>query len=116
MAAHDLEIRGAGNLLGKEQSGNVAAVGFELYAQMLEETVRELRGGVVQIQIEPDIQIGLPAYIPEAYIPDVNQRLVFYKKLANVEERTDLEELGYEMEDRFGPLPELVLALLEVMD
>ncbi len=116
LAAHDLEIRGAGNLLGKEQSGNVTAVGFELYAQMLEETVYELRGGQVKIQIEPDIRIGVPAYIPEAYIPDVNQRLVFYKKLANVEDRTELEELGYEMEDRFGPLPELVLALIEVMD
>jgi transcription-repair coupling factor (superfamily II helicase) len=116
LAAHDLEIRGAGNLLGKEQSGNVTAVGFELYAQMLEETVHELRGGQIKVQIEPDIHIGVPAYIPEAYIPDVNQRLVFYKKLANVEDRTELEELGYEMEDRFGPLPELVLALIEVMD
>ena len=116
LAAHDLEIRGAGNLLGKEQSGNVAAVGFELYAQMLEETVHELKGGKIKVQIEPDIQIGLPAYIPEAYIPDVNQRLVFYKKLANVEDRSELEELGYEMEDRFGTLPELVLALIEVMD
>jgi transcription-repair coupling factor (superfamily II helicase) len=103
LAAHDLEIRGAGNLLGKEQHGNVAAVGFELYAQMLEETVCELKGGAIQVQIEPDIQIGLPAYIPEAYIPDVNQRLVFYKKLANVNDRTDLEDLAYEMEDRFGP-------------
>jgi len=66
-------------LLGKEQHGNVAAVGFELYAQMLEETVRELKAALFKVQIEPDIQIGLPAYIPEAYIPDVNQRLVFYK-------------------------------------
>ncbi len=116
LAAHDLEIRGAGNLLGKEQSGNVAAVGFELYAQMLEETVAELRGGQIKVQIEPDIQLSIPAYIPEAYIPDVNQRLVFYKKLANVETRDELEELGQEMEDRFGPLPELVLSLIEVMD
>ena len=116
LAAHDLEIRGAGNLLGKEQSGNVAAVGFELYAQMLEETVAELRGGKIKVQIEPDIQLGIPAYIPEAYIPDVNQRLVFYKKLANVEAREELEELGEELEDRFGPLPELVLSLIEVMD
>jgi transcription-repair coupling factor (superfamily II helicase) len=116
LAAHDLEIRGAGNLLGREQHGNVAAVGFELYAQMLEETVRELKGGAIQVQIEPEIQIGLPAYIPEAYIPDVNQRLVFYKKLANVKDRTDLEDLAYEMEDRFGPLPELVLKFIEVMD
>lgn len=116
LAAHDLEIRGAGNLLGREQHGNVAAVGFELYAQMLEETVRELKGGEIQVQIEPEIQIGLPAYIPEAYIPDVNQRLVFYKKLANIQDRKDLEDLAYEMEDRFGPLPELVLTFIEVMD
>ena len=116
LAAHDLEIRGAGNLLGKEQSGNVTAVGFELYAQMLEETVTELRGGRITVQIEPEIQLGIPAYIPEAYIPDVNQRLVFYKRLANVEARDELEELGEELEDRFGPLPELVLSLIEVMD
>ncbi len=116
LAAHDLEIRGAGNLLGKEQSGQVAAVGFDLYAQMLEETVVELRGGKIRVQIEPDIQLGLPAYIPEAYIPDVNQRLVFYKKMANVESRADLEDLAAEMEDRFGPLPQLVLTFLEVMD
>jgi transcription-repair coupling factor (superfamily II helicase) len=83
---------------------------------MLEETVRELKGGEIQVQIEPEIQIGLPAYIPEAYIPDVNQRLVFYKKLANVQDRKDLEDLAYEMEDRFGPLPELVLMFIEVMD
>ncbi len=116
LAAHDLEIRGAGNLLGKEQSGRVAAVGYELYAQMLEETVRELRGGEIEVAIEPDIHIGLPAYLPEAYIPDVNQRLVFYKKLANVKARSDLDDLAYEMEDRFGPLPELVLDFIEVMD
>ena len=116
LAAHDLEIRGAGNLLGKEQSGRVAAVGYELYAQMLEETVRELRGGEIEVAIEPEIHIGLPAYLPEAYIPDVNQRLVFYKKLANVKARSDLEDLVYEMEDRFGPLPELVLDFIEVMD
>ena len=116
LAAHDLEIRGAGNLLGKEQSGRVAAVGYELYAHMLEETVRELRGGEIEVVIEPEIHIGLPAYLPEAYIPDVNQRLVFYKKLANVKERSDLEDLAYEMEDRFGTLPELVLRFIEVMD
>ena len=116
LAAHDLEIRGAGNLLGKEQSGRVAAIGYELYADMLEETVRELRGGEIEVAIEPDIHIGLPAYLPEAYIPDVNQRLVFYKKLANVQERSDLEDLAYEMEDRFGPLPALVLDFIEVMD
>jgi transcription-repair coupling factor (superfamily II helicase) len=78
--------------------------------------VRELRGGAIQVQIEPEIQISLPAYLPESYIPDVNQRLVFYKKLANVRDRSDLQDLAYEMEDRFGPLPELVLVFIEVMD
>lgn len=116
LAAHDLEIRGAGNLLGREQSGRVAAVGYELYAQMLEETVRELRGGEIQVSIEPEIRIGLPAYLPEVYIPDVNQRLIFYKKLANVANRHDLDELADEMEDRFGPAPELVRRFIEVMD
>ncbi|MCS6926519.1 MAG: transcription-repair coupling factor [Candidatus Binatia bacterium] len=116
LAAHDLEIRGAGNLLGKEQSGQVAAVGFELYTQMLEETVQELRGGTIRVHIEPEIQLGLPAYIPEAYIPDVNQRLVFYKKLANVRDRDDLQAVAEEMEDRFGPLPALVRVFLEVME
>jgi transcription-repair coupling factor (superfamily II helicase) len=115
LAAHDLEIRGAGNLLGKEQSGQVAAVGFELYVQMLEETVQELRGGTIRVHVEPEIQIGLPAYIPEVYIPDVNQRLVFYKKLANIQDPTDLDAVAEEMEDRFGPLPELVRVFLEVM-
>src|SRR5262249_26383489 len=66
LAAHDLETRGAVNLLEKEQPGKVAAVGFELYAQMLKETVVELRGGKIRVQIEPEIQLGLPAYIPEA--------------------------------------------------
>ncbi len=116
LAAHDLEIRGAGNLLGKEQSGRVAAVGYELYAQMLDETVRELRGGEIEISIEPEIQLGTPAYLPEAYIPDVNQRLVFYKKLANVKERADLDALAFELEDRFGTLPEVVSRFIEVMD
>ena len=116
LAAHDLEIRGAGNLLGKEQSGRVAAVGYELYAQMLEETVHELRGGAIEVSIEPEIHIGVPAYLPEAYIPDVNQRLVFYKKLANVADRSDLDALADEMEDRFGPAPELVRRFIDVMD
>ena len=116
LAAHDLEIRGAGNLLGKEQSGRVAAVGYELYAQMLDETVHELRGGAIEVSIEPEIHIGVPAYLPEAYIPDVNQRLVFYKKLANVADRDDLDALADEMEDRFGPAPELVRRFIDVMD
>src|SRR5262249_21980899 len=80
LAAHDLEIRGAGNLLGKQQSGQIAAVGFELYQQMMEEAVQELRGQHVQQEVEPEIQLGIPAFIPESYVPDESQRLVFYRR------------------------------------
>lgn len=116
IAAHDLEIRGAGNLLGKEQSGHIAAVGFELYAWMLEETVQELCGGQPVVQLEPEIQIGVPAYIPDNYVPDVNQRLVFYKKLAGARSVEEIEEVTEELVDRYGPLPVEAEAFLRVMD
>jgi transcription-repair coupling factor (superfamily II helicase) len=116
IAAHDLEIRGAGNLLGKQQSGHITAVGFELYTQMMEEAVHELRGEPVDHDIEPEIQLGVPAYIPESYVDDVNQRLVLYKRLAAVRRPGDVDALAEEIRDRFGPLPALVESLLEVME
>jgi transcription-repair coupling factor (superfamily II helicase) len=116
LAMHDLEIRGAGNLLGKQQSGQVAAVGFELYTQMLEDAIRELRGQRRRIEIEPEIQLGIAAFIPEEYVADVSQRLALYKRMARASNREELDELSGEMEDRFGPLPARVLALLAVMD
>src|SRR5690606_36370276 len=81
LAAHDLEIRGAGNLLGKQQSGQITAVGFELYTQMLEEAVMDLRGQRRKIDIEPEIQLGFPAYIPDSHIDDETQRVAFYRRL-----------------------------------
>jgi transcription-repair coupling factor (superfamily II helicase) len=116
LAAHDLEIRGAGNLLGKQQSGQIAAVGFELYTQMMEETVQELRGEQIHADVEPEIQLGFPAYLPESYIDDENQRLVFYRRLAAAGSATELEEIAVEMRERFGPLPPLVDSFLRVMD
>ena len=116
IAAHDLEIRGAGNLLGKQQSGHITAVGFELYTQMMEEAVHELRGEPVDRDIEPEIQLGVPAYIPESYVDDVNQRLVLYKRLAAVRRREEIDALAEEIRDRFGPIPALAEALLEVME
>jgi transcription-repair coupling factor (superfamily II helicase) len=116
IAAHDLEIRGAGNLLGKQQSGHITAVGFELYTQMMEEAVQELRGEPPDRDIEPEIQIGIPAYIPESYVDDVNQRLVLYKRLAALRGPEDVGVLADEIRDRFGPLPALVETLLEVME
>jgi transcription-repair coupling factor (superfamily II helicase) len=116
LAAHDLEIRGAGNLLGKQQSGHIAAVGFELYQQMMEEAVRELRGEHVSAEVEPEIQLGFPAYIPASYIPDENQRLVFYRRLAAIRGRSDLDEIVNELQDRYGPIPPLADSFLRIMD
>ena len=116
LAAHDLEIRGAGNLLGKQQSGQIAAVGFELYQQMMEEAVHELRGEQVHHEVEPEIQLGIPAFIPESYIPDENQRLVFYRRLAAIRGQSDLDEITTELRDRYGPLPPTVDSFLRIMD
>jgi transcription-repair coupling factor (superfamily II helicase) len=102
LASHDLEIRGAGNMLGKQQSGNITAVGFELYTQMMEEAVREVQGETITKDVEPEIQLGFPAYIPDTYVQDVNQRLVLYKRLAGFKTREELDALVDEMVDRFG--------------
>ena len=116
LASHDLEIRGAGNMLGKQQSGNITAVGFELYTQMMEEAVREVQGETVAKDVEPEIQLGFPAYIPDTYVQDVNQRLVLYKRLAGFKTQADLDAIVDEMIDRFGELPPLVDSLLRVME
>lgn len=116
IAAHDLEIRGAGNLLGKNQSGHVTAVGFELYTRMMEEAVRELRGEPLETDIEPEIHLGIPGYIPDSYIDDVNQRLVWYKRLAALRSAGDRLLLAEELRDRYGPIPSIVDTLLDVME
>jgi transcription-repair coupling factor (superfamily II helicase) len=116
LAAHDLEIRGAGNLLGKQQSGHITAVGLELYTHLLEQAVRELRGQQVGPDIEPEIQLGIPGYVPEGYIPDVSQRLVIYKRLAGIRGVPDLDAIAAELEERYGPIPPLVDTLLRVME
>jgi transcription-repair coupling factor (superfamily II helicase) len=116
LAAHDLEIRGAGNLLGKQQSGNITAIGLELYTQMLEEAVRAARGEPGEREVEPEIQLGIPAYVPETYVPDVNQRLEVYKRLAGASGVAALREIADELVDRYGPLPPLVSTLLRLME
>ena len=116
LAAHDLEIRGAGNLLGKQQSGHITAVGLELYMQMMEQAVRELRGDPPEAEIEPEIQLGVPAFIPESYVPDVSQRLVIYKRLAGIRGMPDLTAIGEELVDRYGPVPPLVDTLMRLME
>ena len=116
IAAHDLEIRGAGNLLGGEQSGQIEAVGFDLYTQLLEEAVAELKGEENIPDVEPNINLCVAAYIPDDYIDDVNERLVIYKRLASVKEDFDVAEIADELRDRYGPLPQLVENLLTMME
>lgn len=115
LAMHDLEIRGAGNLLGDAQSGHIAAVGFDMYLQILEEAVRELKGEEIVVEVEPEIDLPLPAYIPADYIADVNQRLVFYRRLSTAKSEAEINEVVEELKDRFGPLPSVLENLLEIL-
>jgi len=105
IAAKDLEIRGAGNILGGEQSGQIAAVGFEMYTKLLEETIRELKGEAVEEEVETSMNLGVDIYIPHDYIGDENMRMMFYKKIAAATTDERLEAIRNEMRDRFGALP-----------
>ena len=111
----DLEIRGAGNLLGQEQHGNLAAVGYEAYMEMLWEAVEELRGQSRRVEVDPEVRLPVAARLPEDYVPDVSQRLVLYKRLAGAQEDEELAHIRDELLDRYGPLPEPSLNLLEVI-
>ncbi len=112
IAARDLEIRGAGNLLGAEQSGHIAAVGIETYLKMLEEAVRELRGETVVEAPSTTIDLPVPLSIPEEYVSDTNLRMEIYRKIAAAEEEQD--DLLAELEDRFGTAPSSIRTLLRV--
>ena len=115
IASHDLEIRGAGNLLGKDQSGQIEAVGFDLYSELMAEAVRELRGEAPRPDMDPDVQLPVPAFIPDGFMPDVHQRLYFYKRLAQASSDEELEEARAEIVDRYGDTPDELDALFELM-
>jgi transcription-repair coupling factor (superfamily II helicase) len=116
LASHDLDIRGAGNLLGDEQSGHIREVGVELYQHMLEEAVAEARGMSVAGQDwSPQINIGTPVLIPESYVTDLDARLGLYRRLAALEEAGEVEAFAAELIDRFGPVPDEVENLLQVI-
>ncbi|MDK4702340.1 transcription-repair coupling factor [Rhizobium sp. CNPSo 4062] len=117
LASHDLDIRGAGNLLGEEQSGHIKEVGFELYQQMLEEAVAEVKG-VDEIQDtgwSPQISVGTPVMIPDDYVPDLHLRMALYRRLGEITELKEIDSFGAEMIDRFGPLPIEVQHLLKIV-
>ncbi|MBL4820913.1 MAG: transcription-repair coupling factor, partial [Gammaproteobacteria bacterium] len=119
LASHDLEIRGAGEFLGDEQSGHLQKIGFSLYLEMLEETVKAMKSGKApsfDLAMENTIEINLriPALIPEEYLPDVHTRLVMYKTISGADSFEDLEQLQVEMIDRFGLLPDQLKLLFRL--
>ncbi|MCX7965936.1 MAG: transcription-repair coupling factor [Syntrophorhabdaceae bacterium] len=117
IANYDLEIRGAGNLLGHEQSGNINLIGFELYCRMLEEAVRELKGReeIKEEEVITQINIPVEAYIPDSYIEDPSQKLLIYKRLSKVSHEEELLDLSEEIRDRYGEVPDAVRNLFEVI-
>ena len=117
LASHDLDIRGAGNLLGEEQSGHIKEVGFELYQSMLEEAILNLKAGVAEPAADrwsPQITIGMPVLIPEDYVNDLAVRLSLYRRLADLETDEEIDNFAAEMRDRFGVLPDEVRYLFKV--
>ena len=113
VAALDLEIRGAGNLLGGEQSGHIDAVGFEMYMKLLEETIRELKGEDLEDDVRATVNLRIDFRIDESYVPDMNQRLMIYRRIAAARSEDELTRIMEEMRDRYGPPPVPVLNLAD---
>jgi len=113
VAALDLEIRGAGNLLGGEQSGHIEAVGFDMYMKLLEQTIKELKGEEIEDEIRATVNLRVDLRIDEGYIPDMNQRLAVYRRMAGVRSEAELQRVLDEARDRYGPLPPSIENLAE---
>ncbi len=121
LASHDLDLRGAGNLLGEEQSGHIREVGYELYQQMLEDTIARIKAGELQglstisDDWSPQLNLGVPVMIPEEYIPDLDIRLGLYRRLSGLQTKVELEGFAAELIDRFGPIPKEVNTLMLIV-
>jgi transcription-repair coupling factor (superfamily II helicase) len=113
VAALDLEIRGAGNLLGGEQSGHIEAVGFDMYMKLLEQTIKELKGEEIEDEVRANVNLRVDLRVDESYIPDMNQRLTVYRRMAAVRSAVELDKVMDEVRDRYGAPPESVLNLAE---
>lgn len=115
IAQYDLELRGAGNILGEEQAGHINTVGYELYMDLLNEAIAEAKGLPSQLELDPEINLRIPAMIPDSYISDIRLRLSYYKALADIESTGDIERIEEELKDQFGEPPEPVFNLMGLM-
>ena len=118
LASHDLDIRGAGNLLGDEQSGHIKEVGFELYQSMLEDAIVEQKAGGIPRREEftPQISVDAPILIPETYVPDLDLRMGLYRRLGDLDDKQGVESFAAELIDRFGKLPNETQNLLKIVE
>jgi transcription-repair coupling factor (superfamily II helicase) len=121
LASHDLDIRGAGNLLGDEQSGHIREVGFELYQSMLEDAILAAKAGDMGLErdstgLSPQITVDAPIMIPEEYVPDLAVRMALYRRLNDAEDQREIDSLSAEMIDRFGPLPDATTNLIKLIE
>jgi len=115
IAMRDMEIRGAGNILGTSQSGHVGQVGYEMYLDLLEQAIQEIKGEPAPTRIDPEIRLKLAAFIPEEYVPDTQQRMNLYKRLSKASENTEIDEIEEEIFDLYGKAPTPVFHLLKIM-
>jgi transcription-repair coupling factor (superfamily II helicase) len=114
LAMRDLEIRGAGNILGREQHGHLVSVGFEMYCRLVDEAVRELKGLPLEDRPEPRMSTDISAFLPDDYVEDAQEKVAFYKRLADARERFEVDALEEELRDRFGRLAVPAEALFEL--
>ena len=116
ISMRDLEIRGAGNLLGSQQSGHIAAVGYEMYCQLLEDAVRQVQNLAPKLSAEVDIDLPVEAYLPEDYAPDLRHKIDLYRRMAKIDDASQIQDIRAELRDRFGPLPAAVNRMLELAE
>ena len=116
ISMRDLEIRGAGNLLGSQQSGHIAAIGYEMYCQLLEDAVRQVQKLAPKLSADVDIDLPVEAYLPQQYVPDLRHKIDLYRRIAKINTASEIKELQEELEDRFGKLPDSAKRMLELAE
>jgi transcription-repair coupling factor (superfamily II helicase) len=116
ISMRDLEIRGAGNLLGSQQSGHIAAVGYEMYCHLLEDAVRQVQNLPPKLSADVDIDLPVEAYLAESYVTNLRHKIDLYRRMAKINDATHIDEIREELRDRFGPLPDAARRMLELAE